>query len=199
MRLHAAGDNSVLVELDDNSEVHTLTLAVRERWGEELAEVVPGHRSLLVVFRRSPPPDFRSALARINPRAVALEPATVTLPVRYDGVDLEAVAAAVGVAPAEVAAIHSATTYRAAFMGFAPGFAYLLGGDPRLALPRREEPRARVESGSVAIAAGYSAVYPSSAPGGWHIIGHTDVRLFDLGHRPPTLITPGTRVTFEAL
>ena len=91
---------------------------------------------------------------------------------------------------------HSDATYRAAFCGFAPGFAYLTGLDPALQLPRRATPRTRVPAGSVAIAAGYSAVYPTTSPGGWHLVGHTDAVLFDADRDPPALIAPGTTVHF---
>lgn len=91
---------------------------------------------------------------------------------------------------------HAAGTYRAAFCGFAPGFAYLTGLDPSLHLPRRDTPRTRVPAGSIAIAAEYTAVYPSASPGGWHLIGRTDATLFDPQRQPPALIVPGTAVHF---
>ena len=97
----------------------------------------------------------------------------------YDGEDLDAVAGATGLSPAEVAERHARPTYTCAFCGFAPGFAYLVGLDPALHLPRRSTPRTRVPAGSVAIAAEYSAVYPSASPGGWHVIGHSTLALWD--------------------
>jgi KipI family sensor histidine kinase inhibitor len=83
-----------------------------------------------------------------------------------------------------------------AFVGFAPGFAYLTGLHPSLHLPRRATPRTRVPAGAVAIAAGYSAVYPSASPGGWHLIGHTDATMWDAGRDPPAAIGPGASVHF---
>jgi KipI family sensor histidine kinase inhibitor len=82
-------------------------------------------------------------------------------------------------------------------MGFSPGFAYMTGVDRRLQLPRRDDPRARVPAGSVAIASTYAAVYPTSGPGGWHLLGRTDVTLFDPAQEPPALLEPGARVVFE--
>ena len=119
------------------------------------------------------------------------------IPVRYDGMDLEAVAAATGLAAAEVIARHSARTYTVDLLGFVPGFAYLSELDPSLQLPRRPEPRPRVPAGSVAIAAAQTAVYPLDTPGGWHIIGRTDTVMFDPARDPPALVQAGDTVRFE--
>jgi KipI family sensor histidine kinase inhibitor len=80
-----------------------------------------------------------------------------------------------------------------------PGFGYLLGLDPGLQLPRRPTPRIRVPPGAVAIAGEYTAVYPRSSPGGWHLLGHTDIALFDVERDPPALLAPTTRVRFRAV
>ncbi len=93
---------------------------------------------------------------------------------------------------------HTSVDYRAAFCGFAPGFAYLIGLDPQLVLPRRQSPRSEVPAGSVAIAAQYSAVYPRSSPGGWHILGSCDVEMFNPERSQPALLMPGFTVRFEA-
>lgn len=200
--IRTAGDQALLVEIDGNQAVHALAVAARDAWGDGLEEVVPGHSTLLLVWRSEPPGDAARRLRRMT--SLTLESSVrdgplVTVPVRYDGPDLEAVAAAAGIAPEEVPAIHSGATYTAGFIGFAPGFAYLVGGDERLTIPRRERPRVRVPAGSVAVAAGYSAVYPSAGPGGWHIIGHTELRLFDPAQDRVPLIEPGALVRFEAL
>ncbi len=92
----------------------------------------------------------------------------------YDGPDLHAVAAACALSPEEVVRRHRQAQYTAAFIGFAPGFAYLIGGDPRLRPGRRDQPRERVPAGSVAVAGEYTAVYPRASPGGWQLIGRTD-------------------------
>ncbi len=104
----------------------------------------------------------------------------VEIPVRYDGPDLAEVAELTGLSVREVIAAHTGTDWRVAFGGFAPGFAYLSWGDPRLAVPRRQEPRTSVPAGSVALAGSFSAIYPRSSPGGWQLIGHTDVVVFDV-------------------
>ena len=106
----------------------------------------------------------------------------------YDGPDLEEVCALTGLSRAELVAAHTGTPWRAAFVGFAPGFAYLTGGDERLQVPRRTEPRTSVPPGSVGLAGGYSAVYPRASPGGWQLIGHTDVAVWDVDREPPALL-----------
>lgn len=121
----------------------------------------------------------------------------VQIPVRYDGPDLADVAALTGLSPPDVVAAHLASEWEVGFTGFAPGFGYLVGGDPRLTVPRRANPRPRVAAGSVALAGSYSGIYPSDAPGGWQLIGHTDVTLWDLHRDPPALLRPGVRVRFR--
>jgi KipI family sensor histidine kinase inhibitor len=116
--------------------------------------------------------------------------------VRYDGPDLDEVARLTGLTHAEVVAAHTGTPWRVAFGGFAPGFAYLVGGDPRLHVPRRERPRPSVPAGSVGLAGEFSGVYPRSSPGGWQLVGTTDAVLWDADREPPALLSPGTTVRF---
>jgi KipI family sensor histidine kinase inhibitor len=119
--------------------------------------------------------------------------------VRYDGPDLDAVAAATGLSVREVIERHSARKYAVDLLGFVPGFAYLSELDPALQLPRRPEPRPRVPAGSVAIAAAQTAVYPLDTPGGWHLIGRTETVMFDPGREPAALLRAGDTVRFEPL
>ena len=121
----------------------------------------------------------------------------VRIPVVYDGPDLAEVADATGLTTREVVGLHTAATYRVDFCGFAPGFGYLSGLPEALHRPRRQTPRTRVPAGAVAIASHYSAVYPTASPGGWHLLGSTDVSMFDPARTPPALLAPGTRVRFE--
>ncbi|MEO1058407.1 MAG: allophanate hydrolase subunit 1 [Actinomycetota bacterium] len=123
----------------------------------------------------------------------------VEIPVHYDGDDLVEVADRVGIEVDEVIRRHTAAQYRVAFCGFSPGFAYLVGLDPLLELPRRDRPRVAVPTGAVAIAAHYSAVYPSPSPGGWHLLGHTDAVVWDVAADPPARLAPGTPVQFVAV
>lgn len=120
----------------------------------------------------------------------------VVIPVRYDGADLDAVAGLLGLTPAEVIAQHTGTIWRCAFVGFAPGFGYLESPDGRLAVPRREQSRTAIPPGAVALAGGYSAVYPRRSPGGWQLIGTTEAPMWDVDRDPPALVRAGTRVRF---
>ena len=94
-------------------------------------------------------------------------------------------------------AAHTGTPWRVAFCGFAPGFSYLVGGDPRLRVPRRDESRVRAPAGAVAIAGEFSSIYPRVSPGGWQLLGHTDATLWDPAADPPAVLRPGAVVTFR--
>jgi len=199
--IRRAGDRAFLVELADNESVHRTAAGIRAAGHPRLAEIVPGHTTLLLVWEaRAPAPD---AVARMvagarAPAAPPPEGRPLTLAVRYDGPDLEAVAATLGMSADEVVARHRAGAYRVAFIGFAPGFAYLVGGDPALVVARRSVPRTRVPAGALAIAGPYTAIYPRAAPGGWNLIGSCDAVLFDTARRPPALLEPGARVDLAA-
>src|SRR5262249_55828790 len=130
------------------------------------------------------------------------ESRTIDIPVCYGGEcgpDLEDVARHTGLAPAEVIARHSAVTYLVYFLGFSPGFPYLGGLAPELATPRLSAPRKRVPAGSVAIGGRQTGVYPVESPGGWRIIGRTDLRLFDPNAEPPALLRTGDSVRFVSV
>lgn len=124
------------------------------------------------------------------------------IPVCYGGScgpDLTEVATHTRLTAEEVIARHTAAGYRVAMIGFAPGFPYLLGLDPALAMPRRRDPRQRVPAGSVAIGGQQTGIYPAPLPGGWQLIGRTPLQLFDLAATPPALLAPGDRVRFRAI
>jgi KipI family sensor histidine kinase inhibitor len=123
----------------------------------------------------------------------------IEIPVVYDGADLAEVAELAQLSSEEVVERHAAAEYVAAFIGFAPGFAYLIGGDERLHVPRRAHPRKRVPAGSVAIGGPYSGVYPRDTPGGWRLLGRTTVSLFDATREQPALLASGDRVRFVRL
>lgn len=165
-----------------------------------VVDVVPAARTVLVAAE-----DERALAAAVASFAqVVADPAKsssgprVDIDVIYDGPDLAEVAGAVGMSTDEVVDAHTAATFRVAFCGFAPGFAYLTGLPAELHLPRRPTPRTRVPAGAVAIASEYSAVYPTVSPGGWHLLGSTRVELFDVERDPPALLMPGTTVRFVA-
>lgn len=163
-----------------------------------IEDVVPAARSLLVRLAPDADPTGAAATLATLPLTVAARTVTETvhIEVHYDGADLDDVADRAGLTRAEVVEIHATATYSVAFCGFAPGFAYLTGLDPRLQVPRLDTPRTRVPAGSVAVAAEYAAVYPRSSPGGWRLLGRTQRALFDADRSPPALLAPGHRVRF---
>jgi KipI family sensor histidine kinase inhibitor len=192
------GRSALLVEVDDVLGFQAACEAARP---DGVVELVPAARTLLVRFDpdRTDTVALAQSLRTLSTVDTSTDAAaTVALPVRYDGADLADVAEATGLSVAEVVQRHSATTYGAAFCGFAPGFAYLTGLDPVLHLPRRPTPRTRVPAGAVAIAGEYSAVYPHPSPGGWHLLGHSGAPVWDVERAQPNLLVPGTRVRFEA-
>lgn len=213
-RLLRCGESAVLVELDDLRQVMTLAAAVRAAVRDahpafaEVREVVPAARTVLVaVHEGAALTALREALLTLEAGAFDAEVTAgsdatagnrhrVEIPVHYDGPDLGDVAALTGMAPAEVVLAHTETSWRVAFGGFAPGFAYLAEGDRRLEVPRRADPRTSVPAGSVALAGRFSAVYPRASPGGWQLLGRTDVVLFDVARQPPALLQPGDAVRF---
>ncbi|MGW5720891.1 5-oxoprolinase subunit B family protein [Amycolatopsis sp. NPDC003865] len=199
VRLLPCGRRALLVELDD---VLGFEAALAELAPAGVEELVPAARTLLVRFDPAVTDADRlgAVLREVSPVDSAVSAsAEVVVPVVYDGEDLADVAASAGSSVASVIARHSAGSYVSAFCGFAPGFAYLSGLDPALHVSRRTTPRTRIPAGSVAIAGEYSAVYPSASPGGWRLLGRTDVPVWDVERDPPNLLPPGTRVRFEAV
>jgi len=189
--------------------VVALTRALRDLADPEVVDLVPAARSVLVLLREAPdgaaPPGAQARLVEVvrsvAPHLAAVAPSdhgggVVEIAVVYDGPDLEDVAHLTGLTTSEVVDRHASALYTAAFVGFAPGFAYLIGLDPVLRVPRLADPRPRVDAGAVAVAGEFSAVYPSPSPGGWRLIGRTRTRMFDVGRTPPGLVVPGTRVRF---
>jgi len=199
LRVRRAGDTGVLVETGDLTMSHRLHAAVRAAGIEGIVDVVPGERTVLVTVdpRRCEPGRLAALLPTLPPAEASSGDLTpVDIPVTYDGEDLAEVAELAGISAEAVAARHLAGDYTVAYLGFAPGFAYLTGLDPTLHVPRRESPRTSVPAGSVAIAGPYTAVYPSASPGGWRLLGHSGLGLWDTRREPPALLQPGTRVRF---
>jgi KipI family sensor histidine kinase inhibitor len=187
------GASALLVDTSD-----PLGLAAASAGLDGVVDVVPGAGSLLVFgASEAAAAALRELLGALEPQPVDQSEGTVTIPVVYDGADLEAVGERTGLGAAEVRRRHSGGLYRVALMGFAPGFGYLSGLDPALQLPRRDEPRASVPSGAVAIAGEWTGCYPRSSPGGWHLLGRTDAELWSLDRDEPALLRPGLQVRFE--
>ncbi len=207
-RLLPYGDRALLVEVDDVTQVVDLADTVRAGPLADLVEdVVPGARTVLLVSRPGALADLAERcraefaivpdekhLDRANSGAFrqGLSAATIDIPVTYDGPDLAEVGRLTGLGEDGVVAAHTGSSWRVAFGGFAPGFAYLVGGDPRLQVPRRDSPRTRVPAGAVGLAGEFSGVYPRESPGGWQLIGRTEVAMWDLDRDPPALLAAGT-------
>lgn len=218
VRIATMGESALLVIL---GEVIDRKLAARARAIAAAIEAASGSGS----FGR-PVPAYASVLVPFDPLSLSVAEATasvaamvdatmsgagtmtdagrvegrlVEVPVRYggaDGPDLEDVARLHGLRPSDVVELHASVEYEAFFLGFAPGFAYLGPLPASLVMPRLDVPRPRVPAGSVAIAGAQSAIYPTDTPGGWRLIGRTDLRPWDVARDPPALILPGNRVQF---
>ena len=199
VRLLRAGSDGLLVEVADLDAALALFAALREDPPSGVRELVPAARTVLVRF--DPALTTLEALTddlagRRPDGASAAEGPLVEVPVCYDGADLDEVARLVGLTPAEVVRRHTASPWTVAFTGFAPGFAYLAGGDPALDVPRRSEPRTSIPAGSVGLAGPFSGVYPRASPGGWQLLGRTGLTMWDLRRAEPALLAPGMRVRF---
>lgn len=194
---HSYGEESVLIDTPPGT-AHQLGAYLRTTLGSLAIDIVTTSHHVLVTFARGIPIQaLHDALANVpSVTAADTEPALITIPVNYDGADLPVVAEQSGLTVDDVIELHSHTLYTVDFFGFAPGFAYLTGLPQQLQLPRRANPRTLVPAGSVAIAAHYCAVYPRASPGGWHLLGHTDMVMFDVDQDPPTRLQPGAQVRF---
>lgn len=183
----------------DCAETAVLPLAAALQSTALFVEIVPAERSVLVTWSKGRTvDDLQGVLHTIDITGAAPVGREIEIPTVYDGPDLGEVADVIGGTVRDVIRMHSERTYLAAFAGFAPGFMYCTGLPDQLVVPRRDTPRTSVPRGSVAIADVYTAVYPVVSPGGWNLLGHTDVELFDLGATEPALIRPGDRVRFVA-
>ncbi|HYS38193.1 MAG TPA: 5-oxoprolinase subunit PxpB [Pseudonocardiaceae bacterium] len=204
MKLRRCGPDAVLIEvgsLDQVDAVRAALAAAADR-GElpELVELIPAARTVLAVVRSGSHglAQLRAVLATADlSRPVRGNPREVRIPVRYDGPDLELVARTARLSTDELVELHSGTEYSVAFTGFAPGFGYLVGLPEPLVQARLDQPRTKVPPGSVGIAGEFTGVYPRASPGGWRLIGRTELALFDPRREPPALLVPGDRVRFE--
>ncbi|MCZ2805276.1 allophanate hydrolase subunit 1 [Modestobacter sp. VKM Ac-2983] len=201
MRLLPSGSAALLVELDGLDDVLALYAALSADPPHGVVDVVPAARTVLlmtdpaVTTLTAVADAVRATTPRPDAQAVG---DTVELPVHYDGADLAEAAELLGLTPAGLVERHTGAEWTVAFCGFAPGFGYLTEPGGQWDVPRRATPRTKVPPGSVALAGEFSGVYPRESPGGWQLIGRTDVAVFDLGREPAALLRPGTRVRFVA-
>lgn len=210
MRTHPCGDRALLIDVDPpagyasaTDAVLALTQRLRDDAHPGIIDLVPAARTLLLHLD---PAQLSVGDARRLVENTGIPPASSLersgdlhrIPVSYTGPDLCAVATHLGISPREVIERHSATTWRADFGGFAPGFFYLsVASGPGLGdIPRRAEPRTAIPAGSVALAGEWSAVYPGSSPGGWQILGLTTTPFWDNTAERPALLRAGDLVEF---
>jgi KipI family sensor histidine kinase inhibitor len=200
-----ASDHSLLVRFGEAMDpalhegVRTLFESLIARPVSGVVNLHPAYASLLVDFEplATTVDDLIAVVrARLGAAMELPESRLVEIPVRYDGPDLDDVASHCGLSAAEVIARHTAPEYLTYFLGFSPGFPYLGGMDPLISMPRLSTPRTEVPGGSVGIAGGQTGVYPLSSPGGWRLIGRTELRLFDPAREPASLVRMGDRVRF---
>lgn len=199
------GDCGLLLQFDRTTEVLAWTAALSAAALPGVVDIVPASHTVLVKLAA---PGYRQAVRRrLSTLPVAPHPIETTAPggaadvmidVIYDGPDLAEVGERTGLTVAQVINAHTAAPWRVGFGGSTPGFAYLIGGDPRLEVPRHTDLRAAVPAGSVALAGRFSGIYPRQWPGGWQLIGRTDAVLWDLERPNPALLTPGRSVQFRA-
>lgn len=202
MRVLPVNLNTILVELDDLAQTLALLASLQSDPITGIKEIVPAARTLMI--SRTPAiTDWSALLQELSERCLdgvsQQSGRCVEIPVTYNGEDLEYVANTAGISIEEVIRRHTGSDHVVAFTGFAPGFAYLSGVDPILNMPRRLMPRPSLPAGSVALASGFSAVYPQTSPGGWQIIGSTNMPMWDLDRDPPSLLQPGDHVRFTAV
>lgn len=190
MKLLPCGDSALLLDCASLAEAQSWYAALDGR-----VDIVLGARTVLA---HGDPAELRALIARTTPALTTNEKMAgpIEIPVTYDGADLAEVAAFTDLTEAEVITSHTGILWTTAFGGFAPGFSYLSGGDPRLQVPRRRSPRTKVPAGAVGLAGEFCGIYPRESPGGWQLIGHTATPMWDLERTPPALLLPGQLVRF---
>jgi KipI family sensor histidine kinase inhibitor len=196
VRTRPVGERAVLAEVGSPQEAAALATWL-DGVGVEADDVVPAARSVLL--DGVDPVRALRTLAQWPGGSAVGKARSVEVPVTYDGPDLGLVAERWGVSVDEVVQRHSSVRFTSVFCGFAPGFAYLSGLPEDWWVPRLADPRPRVAAGSVAIAGEWSGVYPTASPGGWLLLGRTDVTLWDPAAAEPALLAPGTQVRFVAI
>jgi len=198
------GDRALLLELDSTATVLAWADALRAADLLGVMDIVPAARTILLKLagpRYQEPTRRRLSTLRLSKEAVteSVECTEIVIAVAYDGADLAEVARLTGLTQDGVVAAHTGRPWRVGFSGFAPGFAYLVGGDERLAVPRKSDPRTMVPTGSVGLAGQFSGIYPRESPGGWQLIGRTTAVLWDIERDNPVLLTPGAWIRFQSV
>jgi KipI family sensor histidine kinase inhibitor len=197
------GDQALLLEFGNTTDVLAWAAALSEAALPGVLDIVPAARTVLLKLdgpRRQSTVRRRLSTLQVAPHPATTAPADepMVVDVVYDGADLADVADLTGLTTVQVINAHTATPWQVGFGGFAPGFVYLVGGDPRLNVPRRSDPRSSVPAGAVGLAGEFTGIYPRRSPGGWQLIGHTELVLWDIDRPDPALLTSGMWVQFRA-
>jgi KipI family sensor histidine kinase inhibitor len=188
-RVGAAG---LMIEVDDPLAWFNALWRRRDAGEFTATEIVPGARTVLLDGVADPTTLAAAIRSWPAPSGLARRTRRVDVPVTFDGEDLPFVASHWGMTVNQAAARLAETVFTVAFCGFSPGFAYLRGLDS--VVPRLEKPRTKVPAGSVALAGEFAGIYPTASPGGWRLVGRTNLALFDVTSDPPAVLTPGTTV-----
>lgn len=199
MRVLPYGNEAVLAEFDALVDVLGFTADLETTPPLGVIDVVPAARTVMIWFDGTVTDVERvrrDLLARDVVAQELPEGDEIQVPIEYDGADLSFVAELTELSESEVVRRHCGATYAVAFIGMAPGFYFLAGGDPSLQVPRRPSPRTSVPRGAVGLAGEFTGIYPKKGPGGWQLIGTTPAELWDGTRYPSALLAPGTRVRF---
>lgn len=199
MRFLPAGSAGVLVELSSLDDVLALYAALLDHWPMGVIDIVPAAYTVFLDLdtAMTTPKNVEQAVGGLSlHHGVRPEGRNVEIPVTYDGADLTEAGDQTGLGTEELIRRHRSEEWTVAFCGFAPGFAYMVGSQYDWNVPRRTSPRTRVPQGAVALASSFASVYPQTSPGGWQLIGSTELAVFDLRREPSVLLPPGTRVRF---
>jgi KipI family sensor histidine kinase inhibitor len=197
--IRRVGATGLMIEVDDPLAWFSALRQRRDAGEFAATEIIPGARTVLLdgvadpVTLAAAIPDWPA------PSGLARRSRRVDVPVAFDGEDLSFVASHWDMTVNQAVARLAETVFTVAFCGFAPGFGYLTGGPATLHVPRHPEPRTSVPAGAVGLAGEFTGVYPRSSPGGWQLIGRTEVAVFDPDRDPPALLAPGARVRFTAV
>ena len=194
MKVNRYGWQGALIECQSGEVSAVTDTCLRS---DLFTEVVPAECTVLVCWHKDLSiSQIENLIANVTAVSAASPGRLVEIPVTYHGQDLTEVAQLTGLSESEVIELHSGTIFNAAFAGFAPGFMYCTGLPDILQLPRRATPRTSVPAGSLAMADAYTAIYPLNSPGGWNLIGTTDIKMFDANADQPSFLLPGDRVRF---
>ena len=215
----ALGESAVLLNWGNcidkgiNRQVHLLAAALHNQDHSFILDIIPAYCSITIVFdiilfttaHNNTPVEFISSellsLSLNDAGENNFSKPVFEIPVCYDpvlGNDLESLSLAHSIDPGEIVSLHLSSSYYVYMLGFLPGFSYMGEVDEKIAFPRKEKPL-WVKAGSVGIAGKQTGIYPVDSPGGWHILGHTPIKMFDATKVNPCLLEPGATVNFKAI